>query len=269
MMGPSDLVSELVQLAESACRGANDVLSQRFGASTIVGRKGDLINVVTDADLESELSIVELIRQSRPDDGFMAEESEEVSGSSGITWVIDPLDSTANFARGIPIFSVSIAACDEAGPMAAAVGHPREGIVYSSGRGTGGVRVYGGAGSFAPAAIKPLAPRNAMALFGLGPRETAEHPRATDVPAALFRNFGKVRSPGSPALGLAWVAVGIADIAYYEMDFSDWDIAAGSLLCAEAGCTVIERPKLAQGLSRRILAGRPELVELIRSDLGI
>lgn len=265
----SELIAELVELAESACRDANDVLTGRFGESIVVAHKGDLINVVTDADLASERSIIDTIWRARPDDGFMAEESDELGSLSGITWVIDPLDSTANFARGIPTFSVSIAARDEAGLIAATVGNPREGIVYSTGRGMGGIRVRDVNGVSVPITVALPGPRNAMALFGLGPRETPEHPRVATVPAALIRAFGKVRSPGSPALGLAWVAAGIADVAYYEMDFSDWDIAAGSLLCAEAGRTVIERPPLAPGLSRRILAGRPDLVELIKSDLGI
>lgn len=106
-------------------------------------------------------------------------------------------------------------------------------------------------------------------LFGRGPRMTAEHPRPSIVPAALFARFGKVRSPGSPALGLAWVAAGLADLAYYEMDFSAWGIAAGTLLCQEAGLAVISEPPIAEGLSPRLLAGTPRLVASVRSSLDL
>lgn len=238
-------------------------LTDCLSHSRHVVQKGNRLDIVTDADIASQTAVLSVICHARPDDAILSEESVDMRGKSGLTWVVDPLDSTANYARGIPIYSVSVAVTDPDGALAAAVGDPERNVVYSSTRGQGVVRRSG----------EPVAPfhatdpSRALALFGMGPRTTTAHPRTSVVPAALLREFGKVRSPGSPALGLSWVATGLADLAYYEMDFSDWDVSAGCLLCREAGLSVILAGPLADGLSRRLLAGVPELVRTIARPL--
>jgi myo-inositol-1(or 4)-monophosphatase len=213
--------------------------------------KGAGLDVVTDADLAAEAAAIALLAQLRPDDGVVGEEGGERPGTSGVVWLIDPIDSTANYARGIPLYSVSVAARDPNGVVAAAVGDPERDAVFSTFRTAGGIRLNG------IAVERPESPpaQRALAIFGMGMRSRPEHPRHSLVATTLFGTFGKVRSPGSPALGLAWTAAGLADVAYYEQDFNDWDVAAGSLLCSEAGLGVAFLGPAAAGLSPRLAAG--------------
>lgn len=258
-------MSTLESLAIESCRaGMAALIGRRLRVRDIV-QKGDRLDILTDADLAAQDAVLSIIRAARPDDAILSEEDVDTLGTSGHKWLVDPLDSTANYARGLPIYSVSVAVEDQEGAVAAAVGDPERDVVYSCSRGDRVVRRDG-------VALMPwhaADPGKALVLFGMGPRSTAQHPRTALVPAVLLGAFGKVRSPGSPALGLSWVAAGIADLAYYEMDFSDWDISAGCLLCAEAGLSVILAGPLADGLSPRLLAGVPSLVREIAGPLGL
>lgn len=262
-MSPDPAVLE--RLAIAACRAGMAVLRSSRGTQRRVAFKGERLNIVTDADLDSEAAILAVIGEARPDDGVISEERPATAGTTGLSWLIDPLDSTANYARDIPIYSVSIAVRDETRVLlAAAVGDPERDVVYSTARHAGEVRVDGLAAR--PRHVSD--PSRALALFGVSRHGAPGHPRTSIVPATLIEVFGKVRSPGSPALGLAWVAAGRADLAYYEMQFNDWDISAGVLLCREAGLSVTLSAPLAGGLGRRLLAGVPELVEVVRGPLG-
>ena len=238
------------------------ILRAGRGARRRVAFKGERLNIVTDADLDSEAAILAVIGEARPDDGVISEERPPTAGTTGLSWLVDPLDSTANYARDIPIYSVSIAVRDETRLLAGAVGDPERDVVYSTAQHAGEVRVDGLAAH--PRHVSD--PSRALALFGVS-RDAPGHRRTSIVPATLIGLFGKVRSPGSPALGLAWLAAGRADLAYYELDFNDWDVGAGVLLCQEAGLSVTLSPPLAAGLGRRLLAGVPELVEVVRGPL--
>jgi fructose-1,6-bisphosphatase/inositol monophosphatase family enzyme len=240
------------------------VLRSGRGAQRRVAFKGERLNIVTDADLDSEAAILAIIGEARPDDGVISEERPATAGTTGLSWLVDPLDSTANYARDIPIYAVSIAVRNEAGVLAGAVGDPERDVVYSTARHAGEVRVDGRAAQ--PRHVSD--PSRALALFGVSRHGAPGHPRTSIVPATLIGLFGKVRSPGSPALGLAWLAAGRADLAYYEMDFNDWDVSAGVLLCQEAGLSVTLSAPLADGLGRRLLAGVPELVKVVRGPLA-
>lgn len=256
--------AELERVAVAACRAGMAVLRSRRAAPRWVAFKGERLNVVTDADLDSEAAILAVIGEQRPGDGVISEERPATAGTTGLTWLVDPLDSTANYVRDIPIYSVSIAVRDRTSALAAAVGDPERDVVYSTARHAGEVRVDGRAAQ--PRHVSN--PSRALVLFGVSRHDAPGHPRTSIVPATLIGLFGKVRSPGSPALGLAWVAAGRADLAYYEMDFNDWDVSAGALLCQEAGLSVTLSAPLADGLGRRLIAGVPELVEVVRGPLA-
>ena len=256
--------AELERVAVAACRAGMTVLRSGRGAQRRVAFKGERLNIVTDADLDSEAAILAVISEARPDDAVISEERPATAGTTGLSWLVDPLDSTANYARDIPIYSVSIAVHDATRVLAGAVGDPERDVVYSTARDAGEVRVDGRAAQ--PRHVSD--PSRALALFGVSRHGAPGHPRTSIVPATLIGLFGKVRSPGSPALGLAWLAAGRADLAYYEMDFNDWDVSAGVLLCREAGLSVTLSAPLADGLGRRLLAGVPELVEVVRGPLA-
>lgn len=221
---------ELWAVAKEAVEAASTALRARFRArDLVVHEKGGAHGVVTDADLASDDIIHELILRRRPRDGYLSEEGTRRDGSSGITWVIDPLDSTANFVRGLPTWSVSIAAKFDEHVVAAAVAAPATSEVYGS---------YEGAALFAGDSVVELPHRSdtldtALGIVGWDRRLGAE--RLGAVFGAMISRSGRIRSPGSPALGLTWVAAGYADFAYFELDFSEWDYAAGYFLCQNVG----------------------------------
>ena len=259
-------MSDRVQLAETlrllgvrAVDAAAEVLRGRFGADDLhISTKASPADVVTDADLASERVVRDLLLADRPSDGILAEEGTSIEGSSGISWVLDPIDSTANFARGIPIWSISLAAMDERGVLAGVVAFPPGGEVVS-GTVSSGVLLNGEKVSLGPPPTLP----GSMVAIGWGPRSSGR--RQGRVAESLIHRVGKVRSPGSPALGLAWTALGRFDAAYYEMDFNEWDVAAGAFLCECAGLTVRREGSDAADSSHRLLAARPELAESLGS----
>lgn len=257
MTDDAELAEALRTMGVRAVDAAADLLRSRFGASDLtVSTKGSPADVVTDADLASERIVREIVLAERPADGMLAEEGTSIEGTSGVSWVLDPIDSTANFARGIPIWSVSLAAMGASSVLAGVVAFPPGGEVVS-GTAVSGVLLNEVAVSIGP----PPALSGSMVAVGWGPRSSGR--RQGRVAASLIHRVGKVRSPGSPALGLAWTALGRFDAAYYEMDFNEWDVAAGAFLCECAGLTVLREPADASDSSHRLLAARPELIDAI------
>ncbi len=257
MSDDTALAEALRTLGVRAVDAAADVLRDRFRASDLsISTKDSPGDVVTDADLASEQTVREVLLTARPTDGMLAEEGTSIEGTSGIRWVLDPIDSTANFARGIPIWSISLAAIGAGGVLAGVVAFPPGGEVVS-GTATSGVLLNGARVAIGPSS----ALSGSMVAVGWGARSAGR--RQGRVAEALIHRVGKVRSPGSPALGLAWTALGRFDAAYYEMDFNEWDVAAGEFLCECAGLTVLREPADASDSSHRLLAARPELADSI------
>ena len=239
----SDTPEELLDLAVEAARLAGGLLRERVaeGAERAVASKSTPTDLVSEADLAAERAIRELLAARRPSDGFLGEEGGGASGSSGLTWVVDPLDGTVNFLFGIPQWSVSVAVRDERGStLAGAIYDPnreelftatREGPArLSSPDGSGRVLLYaegagerarrGGDHDDAGAALA-----TAMIATGLayGADVRAEQAK---VLARLIPRVRDLRRFGSAALDLAWTAAGRYD-AYFERSVKPWDIASG------------------------------------------
>jgi myo-inositol-1(or 4)-monophosphatase len=102
------VVDEVMALAARAARAGADAI-RAVRRDAVVTVKGPFREVVTDADLASEAAILEVIRAARPGDAVLAEESGESAGTSGVRWIVDPLDGTVNFIRGLDRFAVSVA----------------------------------------------------------------------------------------------------------------------------------------------------------------
>jgi myo-inositol-1(or 4)-monophosphatase len=224
--------AELRALAEAVAREAGALLRDAFaGPELRVSAKSTPTDLVSEADHAAERLIRERITAARPDDGILGEEGGDHPGSSGVRWVVDPLDGTINFLFGLPQWAVSIACEDADGALAGVVYDPLRDELFSVER--DGTPTRDGA---------PIACSDrediATALVGTGFGYDAEVRRAqAAVAARLLPDVRDIRRFGSAAIDLAWTACGRLD-AYYEHGLNAWDLAAGRLLCERAGLEV-------------------------------
>lgn len=219
--------SELAALAAAVSREAGTLLLQAFGHAGRVDRKSQF-DIVTAADRAADDAIVRRLRIARPGDRIVAEESGDHAGRDGLCWYVDPLDGTKNFARGYPAFAVSVAAVDDAGPVVGVVFDPLRDELFVAERGHG-------ASCNGRPLTAALTDRLDTCLVATGFPSATRHPSAEMTPflAVSTRTQGLRRS-GSSALDLAYVAAGRVD-AFWDLGLSPWDLAAGTLLVAEAG----------------------------------
>ena len=197
--------------------------------------KSTATDLVSEADVAAEQLIREHLAAARPDDGMMGEEGSDVAGTSGLRWVVDPLDGTVNFLFGIPQWCVSVAVEDADGVLA--------GVVYDAPRDELWAATRDGEATmdgvpFAAPAREDLA--MAMVATGFGYAADVREAQAR-VLARLLPRVRDVRRLGSAALDLAWTAAGRYD-AYFERGLNHWDVAAGELICVRAGLTVMRLP---------------------------
>ena len=226
--------ADLLAVALAAARAAGDLLLARAG--DVVGgisSKTSGTDLVSDADRDAEELVIATIRAARPGDGILAEEGGGGAGSTGVTWVVDPLDGTINYLWGVPQWSVSIAAADAEGAVAGVVHDPSRGETFTAVRG-GGARM--GDRLLAVPPGRPLG----EALVGTGfSYRSAERAVQAGRLTRVLPAVRDVRRLGSAALDLCWVAAGRLD-GYYETGLNPWDRAAGELVARESGARVRE-----------------------------
>ena len=264
----------LLRVAVEAATGAGALLAERArgGRERHVSSKSTPTDLVSEADLASEHAIRELLAASRPDDGFVGEEGEDVHGTGGLEWVVDPLDGTVNFLYGIPQWCVSVAVRDRDGTLAGAVYDPNRDELFAAARGSRATLTS------AHGTVELGADGDGSGR-GLGGEELASAMLATglaydaDVRAAQGRVLARVaprvrdiRRFGSAALDLCWTAAGRYD-AYFERTVKPWDIAAGALICESVGLRVLELP-VHEHLPWGILVASPGLAEGLLELVG-
>jgi myo-inositol-1(or 4)-monophosphatase len=249
------------------------------GRAEGIDSKSTPTDLVSDADRLAERVIREGLALRRPDDGFLGEESGGHAGSSGLRWVVDPLDGTVNFLFGIPQWAVSIAVEDGQGTLAGVVHDPVRGETFAA------VRDGGPPTLEAPEVPSPISgrpaggsiqtrelrasqcsdPATAMLATGFSYDARVRAAQAR-VLARVIPRVRDIRRFGSAALDLAWTAAGRYD-AYFERTVKPWDIAAGALLCQAAGLQVLELP-VHEDLPWGILAAPPTLCEQLLDIVG-
>lgn len=180
---------------------------------------------VTTADLAVDALIQEGIRRSYPQDGILSEESG--GGGADILWVIDPIDGTQNFSRGIARFAISVAICENGRPVGGVVYDPMADELFLARKG-GGAFLNGG--KIRASSLQE--PAQALIEAGYSSKHSWQDYHAM-TGRLLDAGFG-VRQVGSAALGLVEVACGRID-GYCEMHLESWDVAAAALIVAEAG----------------------------------
>jgi myo-inositol-1(or 4)-monophosphatase len=279
---PGVRVSEerLLELACELARDAGTLLLERFegGRERALASKSTPTDLVSEADLASERLIRERLAAARPADGYLGEEGGGEEGTSGLRWVVDPLDGTVNFLFGIPQWCVSIAAQDEQGTLAGAIFDPCRGELFTATREGPALLTTPSRPGAVGAIVHADRPRTqtladprrcedlgaAMVATGFA-YDAAVRAAQAEVLARLLPRVRDIRRFGSAALDLAWTACGRYD-AYFERTTKPWDIAAGTLVCERAGLTVKELPEregLPLGVLAATLALVGELLELV------
>ncbi|MGH2767475.1 MAG: inositol monophosphatase family protein, partial [Actinomycetota bacterium] len=204
-------ISEALRdLAVELARGAGELLLRLPPSGQV--SKSSPTDLVTDADRAAERYIVERLRRERPEDSIVAEEGSLHEGTSGVRWVVDPLDGTVNFVYGIPHWCVSVGI----------EGRARAGVIHDPCRG----ETFTDADRLRPSQKTSLS----TAMVGTGfSYSSGTRARQAEVLERVLPRVRDIRRMGSMALDLAWVACGRLD-AFYEDDSNDWDISAGTAL---------------------------------------
>ncbi|MDX6569612.1 MAG: monophosphatase [Gaiellales bacterium] len=253
--------SELLALAERAARAAGDLLRARAAVEpTGLAYKSSDTDPVSDADRDAEAQILRLLHAERPNDAVLGEEGTSTGGSSGLRWVIDPLDGTVNFLYAQPNFAVSIACQDSEGTLAGVVHEPLSGETFTAVRGGGAWR-----DGVALAVNRPDSLARALVATGFS-YEPARRALQGEIVARLLPEVRDLRRAGSAALDLAWVACGRLD-GFYEHGLNEWDLAAGALLVSEAG-GVVRRLPATDDLPEALVAGAPNVVQALVEQLA-
>lgn len=258
--------NELLRLATSIATEAGALAKLRRSQGVeVADSKSSPVDIVTLADRETEALIRSLIADARPNDGFFGEESGAEKGSSGLTWIVDPIDGTVNFLYGIPHYAVSIAVVEgEPDPLtwralAACVVNPAIDETFTAAVGEGAylngqpIRV-----------ADPVDLSQALVATGFA-YDSAMRGKQGAVVAQLLPQVRDIRRQGTASLDLCFVASGRLN-AYFERTLSPWDHAAGALVAREAGATV---KGLADAAPSRdfILAAEPQLAVLLETTL--
>jgi myo-inositol-1(or 4)-monophosphatase len=216
---------ELLDIAEEAARTAGALLLERFGRERVLATKSSPTDVVSEADLAAERAIRAVLARRAPDDAVMGEEGEDVCGTSGRRWIVDPLDGTVNYLYGLPQWCVSIA-CEG-----------RAGVIFDPLRDELFAATADGPATLDGRELRrddaPADLAGALVATGFGYDRDRRALQAEVVTRVLPR-ARDIRRGGAAALDLAWCAAGRLD-AYYERGVNPWDVAAGELICARAG----------------------------------
>jgi myo-inositol-1(or 4)-monophosphatase len=221
--------AELRDLARAVAHAGADLAREmRRGGIDVADTKTSVVDVVTEADRAVEVLVRERLSAARPDDAIMGEEGDDLPGTSGVRWIVDPIDGTVNYLYGLPDCAVSIAAEVDGEVVAGAVVRIPTGLEYAAALGQGATR------DGEPIGVRPSPPLGQrLVLTGFGYQRAVREHQAGCV-ARLLPEVRDIRRMGSCALDLCHVADGSAD-GYVEAGPHPWDHAAGGLVLREAG----------------------------------
>ncbi len=236
MTAPQDTEpSVLLELAHATAREAGELITRMYAEGvSVADTKSSPTDVVTQADRACEQLIRDRLLGSRPDDGFIGEESDDTSSSSGVVWIVDPIDGTVNYLYGLPQHAVSIAAAVDGVVVAGVVLAPAAGLEYAATLGGGAQRN----GVLLPrrGTARPLPPiSQTLVATGFGYEAVLRRHQAACV-GRMLPQVRDIRRIGSCALDVCAVAAGECD-AYAEEGTHVWDHAAAGLVARECGVT--------------------------------
>jgi myo-inositol-1(or 4)-monophosphatase len=255
---PADdaLLDDLLAAAMAAAAGAAKILGAGFGGTrSDVTTKSSPTDMVSEMDRAAEAHIDRLLVERRPGDALLGEEGTSRAGSTGIRWIVDPLDGTTNYLFGLPAYAVSIAAEHAGEIVVGVVVDPSRGETWTAVRGRGSTCN----GQLLRIEARRTSLATALVATGFSYREDMRARQAAWL-ATVLPGVRDIRRFGSAALDLCWVAGGRYD-AFYEWGLAPWDRAAGALIAVEAGAEVADLP------GGTIVAAAPGLLEPLRALL--
>ena len=253
--------NELCELAASIARAAGSLLLDALDrVRTDVQTKSTGTDMVSEVDRAAEALIVERILAARPDDGIVGEEGTDRPGTSGVRWIVDPLDGTTNYLYGLAGFGVSIAV--EVGGVVTA------GVVLDVVRGDLFAATLGGGATrdgepIHASSLTDL--RTALVATGFA-YDSEVRARQAEVLTTVLPRVRDIRRFGAAAVDLCAVACGRVD-AYFEGGLAPWDLAAGGLIAAEAGAVVTDLAGGPAAAGEVVVAAGPHLAEPLRDLL--
>ena len=246
---------QILKLALNIAHQAGELLIDR-PASWNLTVKSTAIDIATQMDHASEKLIVDAILAARPSDGIIGEEGANRTGTSGLSWVIDPVDGTVNYFYGLPGWSISIAVKDESGALVGVVHSPTTNSTWYASRGGGAflndVKIE---------CNNPIELNRALLSTGFA-YDVKTREEQLKIVNALVPHIRDMRRMGSAAVDLCNVATGLVD-GYCETGLCEWDLAAGELIAREAGAIV--QTKSWHGLDLTVAAGAHLFSQLSRA----
>lgn len=247
----------MLNVAIKAARAAGAIINRAaLDVESVRIAQKQINDFVTEVDHASEQAVIETLLTAYPDHGILAEESGRKHGAKDapFVWIIDPLDGTTNFIHGFPVYCVSIALAVKGRVEQAVVYDPARNDLFTATRGRGAylnerrIRVS-----------KRTELKDCLVSTGFPFRPGDDLKSYLAMLGDVMQRTAALRRPGAAALDLAYVAAGFAD-GFFESGLAIWDMAAGSLLVAEAGGLVGNFTGEADFLEHReCLAGNPRI----------
>lgn len=267
----------LAQLAGEIARNVGATIrSMRTEGVAVAALKSSLTDVVTAADREAERLVVSALQAARPDDGVLGEEGSDTPGTSGITWVIDPIDGTVNYLYGIAQYAVSIAATvKDHSPAADAAGNTFDGrraiagAVYAPVTDELYLAAEGHGATLNGETIRASSETElGLALVGSGFGYTVERrTEQAEVARLVIPQIRDLRRMGSASIDLCMLASARLD-GYYERGLQPWDYAAALLIAREAGAIAIGHDATQLPGEPMIIAGPPAIVAPLQAAVA-
>jgi myo-inositol-1(or 4)-monophosphatase len=257
-------LARFLEAAKAAAKLAGALQKERLWSELDISYKGE-VDLVTEVDRRCEELIVTELKGAFPDHSFLAEENTYASGSSAYQWIVDPLDGTTNFAHGFPWFCVSIALEHQGELLIGVIYHCMMDEMFSAVRGEG---AYLNGKRIQVSKREPL--RRSLLATGFPYDRTRDNENNFENFVSFQLSARAVRRAGAAALDLAYVAAGRLD-GYWECKLKPWDVAAGSLLVAEAGGKLTNHVGLPYSVyDHRILASNgaihDEMLEVLKRE---
>ncbi|MBI45785.1 MAG: inositol monophosphatase [Candidatus Marinimicrobia bacterium] len=227
--------SKFLEFAIKIAKEAGDIQMSYFGKISSLDKKSTNIDLVTNADIESEELIIKRIKESFPDHSILSEEKGELIADSDYLWVIDPLDGTTNFTHNLPIFAVSIGLIKKnTGTVCGVVYNPAVGKCFYAEKNKG---AYLDGKKIQCTSSDTLS--NSLLVTGFPYLHDLKYDLSFEIFKEFYDKTRGLRRLGAASLDLCFVAMGRFD-GYYEYSLKAWDICAGSLIAEEAGAKVTD-----------------------------